>query len=96
MLKPMRIIIVSLSLLLANMAHAAPPDTPDDLGILLASKGLLNQIDQVRQSVTDKASDLVVNALGFLGVPYKRGGNSVVTGLTAAALSKPCTSKLWG
>lgn len=88
MLKPMRIIIVSLSLLLANTAHAAPPDTPDDLGILLASKDLLNQINQVRQSVTDKASDLVVNALGFLGVPYKRGGNTAETGFDCSGFVK--------
>jgi len=38
------------------------------------------QIQQVRQSVGEKASGLVVNAMGFLGVPYKRGGNSVETG----------------
>ncbi len=47
---------------------------------LLASKGLLTQIDQVRQNVTNKASELVVNAMGFLGVPYRRGGNTVETG----------------
>ncbi len=47
---------------------------------LLAEKGLLTQIDQVRQRVTNRASELVVNAMGFLGVPYRRGGNSVETG----------------
>ena len=47
---------------------------------LLAEKGLLTQISQVRQSVSNKASELVVNAMGFLGVPYKRGGNTVESG----------------
>ena len=64
-------------LLLAVNAYAAPND---DLDKLLAEKGLLSQIDQVRQSVGNKASELVVNAMGFLGVPYKRGGNTVETG----------------
>jgi cell wall-associated NlpC family hydrolase len=66
-------------------AHAAPPEIPvDDLSQLLAEKGLLTQlggrIEQVRHSVSDKASELVVNAMGFLGVPYRRGGNSVESG----------------
>jgi cell wall-associated NlpC family hydrolase len=65
------------ALLLAANAYAAPSD---DLERLLAEKGLLSQIDQVRQSVGTKASELVVNAMGFLGVPYKRGGNTVETG----------------
>ena len=47
---------------------------------LLGDKGFLTQIDQVRQSVTLKASELVVNAMGFLGVPYKWGGNNAETG----------------
>jgi cell wall-associated NlpC family hydrolase len=47
---------------------------------LIADKGFLTKIDQVRQSVTLKASELVVNAMGFLGVPYKRGGNNAETG----------------
>lgn len=51
---------------------------------MLTDKGLIGrlggQIQQVRQSVGEKASELVVNAMGFLGVPYKRGGNSAETG----------------
>jgi cell wall-associated NlpC family hydrolase len=31
-------------------------------------------------NVADRASNLVFNAMGFLGVPYKRGGNSADTG----------------
>jgi cell wall-associated NlpC family hydrolase len=73
-------------LLACAAAHAAPPAAnSDDMDKFLADKGLLlNQIgghiDQVRQSVSDKASELVVNAMGFLGVPYRRGGNTVETG----------------
>ena len=47
---------------------------------MLLERGLLTHIDQVRQNVTNRASELVVNAMGFLGVPYKRGGNSAETG----------------
>ena len=68
------------ALLFAANAYPAPAQTGDDLDKLLAEKGLLSQIDQVRQSVGSKASELVVNAMGFLGVPYKRGGNSVEVG----------------
>jgi len=68
------------ALLFAASAYAAPGQTGDDLDKLLAEKGLLSQIGQVRQSVSNKASELVVNAMGFLGVPYKRGGNTPETG----------------
>ena len=71
---------VTAALLLATNAYAAPSQNTDDLDKLLAEKGLLSQIDQVRQSVSNTASELVVNAMGFLGVPYKRGGNTVETG----------------
>jgi len=43
---------------------------------LLAQKGLLTHLREVRNSVTVRASDLVVNAMGFIGVPYRRGGSS--------------------
>lgn len=41
---------------------------------------LLDKLEQMGHKVTDHASDLVVTAMGFLGVPYRRGGNSADTG----------------
>jgi cell wall-associated NlpC family hydrolase len=73
--------LAALVLFAAAAAHAAPPSNQgDDLDRLLADKGLLTQLEQVRQTVSDRASQLVVNAMGFLGVPYKRGGNNAESG----------------
>ncbi len=47
---------------------------------MLEAKGLISQLNQVRQTVTDRTSDLVVTAISFLGVPYRRGGNNAETG----------------
>jgi cell wall-associated NlpC family hydrolase len=66
--------------LLAFSAHAAPGNSDDDMDKLLADRGLLTKIGNVSQSVGLKASELVVNAMGFLGVPYKWGGTSAETG----------------
>ncbi len=72
---------ISTWMLTASIAMAAPSD---DMGSFLVDKGLLTQIgDQighVGHSVGEKASELVVNAMGFLGVPYRRGGNTLETG----------------
>jgi cell wall-associated NlpC family hydrolase len=73
-------LIIASAALLAAGAQAAPGNANDDMDKLLADKGLLAQIGQVRQNVSNKASELVVNAMGFLGVPYKRGGNNAETG----------------
>ncbi|RUP23502.1 MAG: peptidoglycan endopeptidase [Curvibacter sp.] len=65
----------------ALRAQAAPSTQPvDDVERLLADRGLLTQLSYVRQSLSSKASELVVNAMGFLGVPYRRGGNNAETG----------------
>ncbi len=85
---PMSKWLCSILIVFATAAHAAPPEAnTDEIDRLLADKGFLSQLEQVRHSVSDKAhtvagraSDLVVNAMGFLGVPYKRGGNSAETG----------------
>ena len=80
MLQPMRMFIPALVIVTATLwmttAQASPGHSDDDMDRLLADRGLLTQIDQVRQNVSHKASELVVNAMGFLGVPYKRGGNN--------------------
>lgn len=80
MLPAMRIFAALIALLFVANAQANPPGTSDDIDKFLADKGLLARIDHVRQSVGEKASELVFTAMGFLGVPYRRGGNTVETG----------------
>ena len=46
----------------------------------LTKRGLVERIGEVTLKVEAKASDLVLHAMAFLGVPYKRGGNSFETG----------------
>ncbi|MDM0034104.1 C40 family peptidase [Variovorax sp. J22P271] len=79
----MRLFLLTASLLLALHAHAAPQLDPTDdphTGALVVEKTLMGQFHQVRQTVADRTSDLVVTAIGFLGVPYRRGGNTAETG----------------
>jgi cell wall-associated NlpC family hydrolase len=84
----MRIPATLVSLLLAASVHASPPTAGDDLDQLLSDKGLMARIDQVRQSVGEKASQLVFTAMGFLGVPYRRGGNTVESGFDCSGFVK--------
>lgn len=76
----MRTTALIFSLILAASVHAAPADQADDMERLLADKGLLGKLTQVTQTMGNKASELVVSAMGALGVPYRRGGNSFESG----------------
>ena len=66
-------------------AHAAPHNAAhDELDLLLIQRGVVQAVvdmgqtvGNVRQSVSSQASDLVVNAMGYLGVPYLRGGTGI-------------------
>ena len=69
-----------IALLVASVAHAEPAKPVDDIERFLSERGFLEQTGQMRQRLSQTASDLVVNAIGFLGVPYKRGGNSADNG----------------
>lgn len=76
----MRIILVLAAFFLANAAQAYPVASADDMGMFLSDRGLLARIGDAGGKVESKASELVVHAMGFLGLPYRRGGNSVDTG----------------
>lgn len=76
--------------------HAAPDASPtpgDAMLQLLQEKGLLPtaaQIDAnpVVQQVRDTASDLVLSAMHFLGVPYRRGGNDAEQGFDCSGFTR--------
>ena len=88
--------LIALLFVGVTSAHAAPSEQrDDDMTQLLVNRGLITQlrearhtvaekttdfVREARQNVAEKTSDLVVTAMGFLGVPYRRGGNTAATG----------------
>ena len=76
-------VILTVATICSVAAQASPANSSDEIDRFLTDKGLMTQIGQVRQNVnqvTHKASELVFNAMGFMGVPYKWGGNTAETG----------------
>ena len=88
---------------LAPMAQAAPDapappmaaaSAPGDAVLqLLQERGLLpvqmaGETQQLVSRVRDTASDLVMSAMNFLGVPYRRGGNSPEQGFDCSGFTR--------
>ena len=66
----------------------------DELGQFLSEKGLLSA--KTGPGVSLKASELVVHAMGFLGVPYKWGGNEAETGLDCSGFVRAVYQQVTG
>jgi cell wall-associated NlpC family hydrolase len=79
--------LLCVELACAQTAVPAPP-ADDALGTLIAEKGLLGTIGSVGSKVGNQASDLVATTLGFLGVPYRRGGATLETGFDCSGFVK--------
>ncbi len=93
MLKPSAL---ALAVLLCTAAplRAAPDVPPGDAVLqLLQERGLLptaSQIDEsaLVQQVRDAASELVMSAINFLGVRYRRGGNTAEQGFDCSGFTR--------
>lgn len=95
-------LFLSLLLMAAGGAHAAPEAQPGDAVLhLLKDKGLLPDPAQlaaqlstqmeaspVMQQMRDTASDLVLSAMNFLGVRYRRGGMSAEQGFDCSGFTR--------
>ena len=76
-------------------AAVAAPNAPvasqtDPIIGLLNERGLLRPVETAAlvRSVRDTASDLVMSAMNFLGVPYRRGGNSNESGFDCSGFTR--------
>jgi len=96
MLSPLRLILLVLSLTLASHCLAEPADTAIQLGPLQIPQDVITQIDDVRVTVSDNASNLVNNALGLLGIRYKRGGTNALTGFDCSGFVKTVYAQTLG
>jgi len=92
------------ALLVGACALQAAPDVPsqsnpisasDDMTKFLADKGLIAKVHQVGNvavdhvsNVANVAGNIVISAMGFLGLPYKRGGSTFDTGFDCSGFVK--------
>lgn len=60
------------------------------------ASSMMSQVDAARHDVADKTSDLVTTAMGLLGVPYRRGGNSAETGFDCSGFVRSIYSQTVG
>ena len=76
-------------------AQAAPDVLPDAVSRFLAERGLAGEAtgeagpsSGLFRQVRSRASDLVVSALDFLGVPYRHGGESEDEGFDCSGFTR--------
>ena len=91
-----------------DMASKGSPGTTssqagDDLERLLLTHGLIKKVQQAGHvaanqvsNVTAAAGEIVVSAMGFLGLPYKRGGDSFDTGFDCSGFVKALYAQTLG
>ncbi|MFT3857011.1 MAG: C40 family peptidase [Aquabacterium sp.] len=79
----------------STAAPQAASDLSDPVSRFLSDKGLLPNTkpvvelaQQVRDKATDVASELVIKAMDFLGVPYRRGGQSRESGFDCSGFTR--------
>lgn len=59
-----------------------------DKGLIPSARPVAELAQQVRNTATDLASELVLSAMNFLGVPYRRGGTSEETGFDCSGFTR--------
>ncbi|WP_374592395.1 C40 family peptidase [Aquabacterium sp.] len=80
----------------ATAASASSEATGDPVARFLLDKGLIEPVAsgakdmarQMRDKAGDMASDLVLSAMNFLGVPYRRGGQSAESGFDCSGFTR--------
>jgi cell wall-associated NlpC family hydrolase len=92
------ILVTACACAIAQAAPLAPAE--EDASRFIAQKAfaepLLTKLEQVGYTVTDRASDLVITAMGFLGVPYRRGGNTAENGFDCSGFVRAMYEKTIG
>lgn len=86
---PRPLCLLAAALLLAGSAARAAPES-DPVTRLLADKGLLAAAAEpgLVQQMRDRASDMVLSAMNFLGVRYRRGGSTADDGFDCSGFTR--------
>lgn len=93
---PMKKLLLASCLIGLGMVNAQAAPKNDDLETFLNKHNVVSQIQQAGDSVLASASELVGNAMGFLGVRYRYGGTSPETGFDCSGFVRATFEKTLG
>lgn len=93
---PMKKLLLASCLIGLGMANAQAAPKNDDLETFLNKHNVVSQIQQAGDSMLASASELVGNAMGFLGVRYRYGGTSPETGFDCSGFVRATFEKTLG
>ncbi len=89
--------MVALQSLAAPADDDMPAPIPITTGLLAQWSGSISsQLSLARQTVGEKASDMLTQAMGLLGVPYRRGGSTEETGFDCSGFVRHLYEKSFG
>ncbi len=89
--------LVACQCLAAPADDEMPAPAPVSPGLLAQWSGsLTSQFSMARQSMGERATDLLGHAMGLLGVPYRRGGSSEDTGFDCSGFVRHLYEKSFG
>lgn len=83
-------------IIISGMQAAQASPSLDEIDKLLHQKGLISKLSDTIHQATDRAADLVVNALGAQGVPYRFGGTSAETGFDCSGFVRAMVQQTLG
>jgi len=80
----------------AQAAPPAPEANESAMFNLLDPRALQPRLIELHDNVSNVTSDLVMTAMGFLGVRYQRGGNEAATGFDCSGFVRAVFDKTLG
>ena len=85
-------LLLCLGVLLLGPAHAEPPGEDDPIGRYLQERGLVNATATAAATPSpgwqNAASEMVMTAMTFIDLPYRRGGTSADAGFDCSGFTR--------
>ena len=92
----MRLAIATITLAITPHVLSAPLTAGDEMGVFLAHRGLTGAAQSLASPPANTVTDMVSHAIGFLGVPYRLGGDEFESGYDCSGFVRAVVERTLG